>query len=81
MDDFKDKKSVLVKNGFRALNHIEQTRNPTEHVGLLMDYIKCLVRIQKSEQWVANFESGKKSKYDCRCKAHPKPQIDKILSR
>ena len=77
MDDFEYKKSVLVRNGFLALDHIKQTRDPTEHTGLLMDYVKCLVRIQKSEWWVANFECSKKTKHYRRCKARPIPTIDK----
>ena len=69
------KKSVLVRDGFEALMHVEKTRNPADHAGLLRDYIKCLVRIQKSEKWIAEFEANKKPNHDRRCKARPKPKI------
>ena len=75
MDDFEYKKMVLVKNGIEALTLIEKTRIPAEHAGLLKEYIKCLVRIQKSEKWVAMFEANKTRINDRKCKARPKPRI------
>ena len=75
MDDFEYKKSILVKNGIEALTLIENTIVPAEYAGLLKEYIKCLVRVQKSEQWVAMFEANKIPKNDKKCKAHPKPKI------
>ena len=73
--DFETKKSWALSDARNALDCINLTNNPEEHTDLILQYIKLIVRIQKSEQWVAKYDAKAYVKHPRKCRAPPKPKI------
>ena len=68
--DFETKKSWAVSDARNALDCINLTNNPEEHTDLILQYIKLIVRIQKSEQWVAKFDAEANVKHPKNVELH-----------
>ena len=77
MDEHVDKKKEMVADASKALNWIQQSERPTDHTDVLMMYVETIIRIQKSELWIAQFNAINSVKHRRRCKAPPKPKLCK----